>query len=95
MIRQELIDKVFDKIGKANLNNSLKVSDDIKDEFNDFCTMLSEKSAISTLSCPEKSATIVKLISKYRMLYNSDYKYNKQMIVDNFIMELCAAMRKL
>lgn len=95
MINQDLVNKVFDKIGKANLNNSLKVSDDIKDEFNEFCNMLSDKCAKMTISCPDKSLTIVKLISKYKILYNSDYKYNKQMIVDNFIMELCAAMRKI
>ena len=94
MIDDELINKIFNKIGKANLNNVLNISDIVKDNFNDFCIKFLNKCSNNTLLFSNKCKIISELIFKYQMLYNNvDYKYNKQMIVDNFFMELCSAMR--
>ena len=95
MIPQEYIDKVYNKINKANLNNTLKIADDLKSiyDFNEFCLLLSDKCSENILIDKEKSKKISELILKYQNYYNSIYQYNKSMLIDNFILELCTSLR--
>lgn len=95
MIPQEYIDKVYNKINKANLNNTLKIADDLKStyDFNEFCLLLLNKCNENILINKEKSKKISELILKYQNYYNSIYQYNKSMLIDNFILELCTSLR--
>ena len=95
MIPSEFIDKVYEKIGKANLSNVLKLSDDIRNEydFGEFCTQILEKCAKNARNNVEKCAIIIPIISEYRKMWSSEYRYQQQMIVDCCLMELCNALR--
>jgi len=98
MIPQEYIDKIYNKINKANLNNTLKIADDLKNtyNFNEFCSLLLNKCSDDVLINKEKSRKISELIFKYQMCYNNDmYQYNKSMLIDNFILELCTSLRSI
>ena len=96
MIPQEYIDKIYDKIGKANLSNVLKIADDIKSQydFNELVNGLNNKCRDSISTQMEKCHKMCEVIGKWSAFYNSDFNYNKNMIIDNFVMELCSSMRK-
>ena len=97
MIQTEFIDKIYNRIGKANLNNTLKISDDIQNlyNFNEFCEALLKKCSSSVQNSPVKSEIIAKLIFKYSAMYNNEFNYNKPMLIDNFILELCTSLRSI
>lgn len=96
MTAKEYADIAYEKIGKANLNNVLKISDEIKDNgFDEFVSELIEKCNNNAFNNWKKCDCMTKIVKKYCDLYHSDFNYNKQMIVDNFLMELCSAMRSI
>ena len=97
MIPQEYINKIFDKIGKANLANALNISDEIREYYSadELFSGLIAKCNEEVIDNPEKCKKIVEVISKWSSYYYSDVAYNKNIILDNFIMELCSAMRSL
>ena len=95
MIPSEFIEKVYDKIGKANLANVLKLSDDIRNQydFGEFCTQILEKCAKNASNNVEKCAIMIPIITRYSEMWSSDFRYQQQMIVDCCLMELCQALR--
>ena len=91
---EEYASNIVEKIGKANLNNVLKISDSVgADDFESLAIAILQKSAKIAPQTVQKGAIIINIVTKYLNLYRSDFKYNKQMIIDNCMMELCSAMR--
>ena len=96
MIDRKYVENVYEKIGKANLNNTLKIADEIKqtdDSFNKFVDFLMDICNDTMLQNKDKNIRVIAITHKYMEMYESDMKYNLSMVADNFIMELCNAMR--
>lgn len=87
---------IVEKIGKANLNNVLKISDEVgADNFEDLALNIVRKSADIALENPKKSASIISIVSRYLNMYRANFIYNKQMIIDSCMLELCTVMRSV
>ena len=90
----EYANNIVEKIGKANLNNVLKISDGVgADNFESLAIAIFQKCAKNDSQILQKGAIIINIVTKYLNMYQSDFKYNRQMIIDICMMELCSAMR--
>lgn len=85
---------IVEKIGKANLNNVLKISDEVGvDNFEELALGIIRKSADNVDKNPQKSESIIYIVTRYLNMYRAEFFYNKQMIIDSCMLELCIAMR--
>ena len=88
---------VLNNIGKANLGNTLKITDSIDCEdgfsFEDFLSACKKKCADICQNVPQFGAKILKLCVKYDSLYHEE-RGDKKMTVDMFVLELCQTARK-
>lgn len=88
---------VLNNIGKANLGNTLKITDSIDCEdgfsFGDFLSACIKKGANICKNTPQFGAKILKLCDKYSLLYHEE-RSDKKMTVDMFVLELCQNARK-
>ena len=95
---QEFAEYVVDNMWRATVANALNIADSLDSEggysLTDFVksveSYLGTEKALKFLGAVKTSAMIV---ACYRCLksYNSDFKYNKRMIIDNFIIDLWEA----
>lgn len=87
---------VYDNIGKAKMNNALNIANEINTHysFKDFIQALAEVCGECFSDNMKKSILFFDVIKEYSELYESDKLYNKDMILDIFILALCNQARR-
>lgn len=99
MTAEEYARYVMQNLGRARVGNAMNIVDKISDggEY-DFLEFLAgvEKYANANLSSKSPDSRISRLIAiavfRARDRYTSDTRYNKRMVIDNFILDLWEAI---
>ena len=98
---KEFAKYVLNNLNRATLANALNIADklDNPDYYNfiDFVSAINEyarSEALMKFLGNVRVCKIVALSYDYQQTYNSDKKYNKRMIIDNYIIELWNAINK-